>query len=518
MTVNYILVGAGSAGCVLANRLTENPNISVLLLEAGGTDDHPEIRIPARWFNLLGTPIDWHYRTEPQVHLDNRVLTLNRGKVLGGSSSINAMVYIRGHRWDYDHWAELGAAGWSYAEVLPYFKKAENQERGANEFHGVGGPLNVADIPQVSPIAHVFIEACMQWGLPLNDDFNGPAQEGVGWYQVTQKNGERHSAVDAYLKPALARPNLSLETQAQVTRVLFSGTLAIGVEYSQHGQIKQVHADHEVILCGGAINSPQILLCSGLGPANQLRQFNLPVVVDLPGVGENFQDHPKVDCHFTSRPPTKADFSLTGAAYADYQRDRSGLLSRVRSPVGAFARTRPDLSIPDMQYYAAQGDTDGAHDFAIVASLLRPVSRGTLTLRSADPFSYPCIQPNFLACDEDPRVLLDSVKFVRQLVHMPAYAGFLDAELSPPHEVGTDAEIAGWIRASLESTWHCAGTCKMGIDSMAVVTPQLQVIGVENLRVVDASIMPDIVGGNTNAAVIMIAEKAADLIRSAAMS
>jgi choline dehydrogenase len=511
--VDYILVGAGSAGCVLANRLTENPDATVVLLEAGGADDHPEIRIPARWWNLLGTPIDWGYRSEPQDHLKNRVLTFNRGKVLGGSSSINAMVYIRGYRWDYDHWAELGAAGWSYTDVLPYFKKAENQERGANEFHGVGGPLNVSDIPQVSPIAPVFIQACLQWGLPLNDDFNGADQEGVGWYQVTQKNGERHSTVDGYLKPALARPNLSIETQAHVTRILFSGRRAIGVEYVQHGQIKHLHADREVILCGGAINSPQILLCSGIGPADQLRQFNLPVVADLPGVGENFQDHPKVDCHFTSQPSTKADFSLSSVAYADYQRDRSGLLGRVRSPVGAFARTRPDLSIPDMQYYAAQGDTDSAHDFAIVASLLRPVSQGTVSLRSADPFTHPRIQPNFLACDDDLRVLIDSVKFVRQLVHVPAYADFLEAELNPPNDISTDAEIADWIRASLESTWHCAGTCKMGTDPMAVVTPQLKVIGVDNLRVVDASIMPDIIGGNTNAAVIMIAEKAADMIR-----
>jgi len=512
---DYILVGAGSAGCVLANRLTENPDATVLLLEAGGRDDNPEIRIPARWSNLLETPLDWCYRTEPQVHLNNRILTLNRGKVLGGSSSINAMVYIRGHRWDYDHWAQLGAAGWSYAEVLPYFKKAENQERGPDDNHGVGGPLNISSVPQVSPIADVFIQACAQWGLPVNDDFNGATQEGVGWYQVTQKNGERHSTVDAYLKPALSRPNLAVETQAHVTRLLFSGTRAVGVEYVQQGQTKQAYADQEVILCGGAINSPQILLCSGVGPANQLRRLNLPVVVNLPGVGENFQDHPKVDCHFTSRPPTKADFSLSGAVYGEYQRNRSGLLSRVRSPVGAFAKTHPDLDIPDVQYYAAQGDINGLYDFAIVASLLRPESHGTLTLRSADPFVYPRIQPDFLASDKDLRVLVESVKFVRQLVQMPAYADFLDGEINPTSDICTAAHIANWIRASLESTWHCVGTCNMGVDPMAVVTPQLQVIGVENLRVVDASIMPEVVGGNTNAAVIMIAEKAADIIRSA---
>src|SRR5262249_9959738 len=237
--VDYIIVGAGSAGCVLENRLTGNPDTSVLVLEAGGMDDHPEIRIPARWSNLLGTPVDWCYRTEPQVHLNNRVLTWNRGKVLGGSSSINAMVYIRGNRWDYDHWAQLGAAGWSYAEVLPYFRKSENQERGPNDYHGVGGPLNIADIAQDSPIAPTFIQACRQWGLPVNDDFNGATQEGVGWYQVTQKNGERHSVVDAYLKPALLRPNLTVETLAHVTRIMFSGTRAEGVEYIQQGQAKQ---------------------------------------------------------------------------------------------------------------------------------------------------------------------------------------------------------------------------------------------------------------------------------------
>ncbi len=510
--VDYILIGAGSAGCVLAYRLSANPDATVLLLEAGGRDDHPEIRIPALWGNLLGTAVDWDYRSEPQAQANQRELVWNRGKVLGGSSSINAMLYIRGHRWDFDHWASLGATGWSYDDVLPYFKKAEHQERGADDFHGVGGPLNVMDVPRVSPVAPPFIQAGMQCGLPLNPDFNGANQEGVGWYQVTQKNGERHSTVDAYLKPALSRPNLSVEIQAHITRLLFSGTRVIGVEYLQRGQIKTAYADEEVILCGGAINSPQILLCSGIGPADQLRQFDLPVIVDLPGVGENLQDHPKVDCHFTSRRPIRADFSLSGADYAEFERSRSGLLSRVRSPVGAFARTRPDVDIPDVQYYAAQGDSNGPYDFAIVASLLRPEAHGSVTLRSADPFAPPRIDPRFLASEQDHRVLVDGVKFVRQLVHTSAYADILDTEVDPGDGFRTDAEVANWVRASVESTWHCAGTCKMGIDAMAVVNPRLQIYGVEKLRVVDASVMPDVVSGNTNAAVIMIAEKGADLI------
>jgi choline dehydrogenase len=511
--VDYLIIGAGSAGCVLANRLTENPDSTVLLLEAGGPDDNPDIRIPARWFNLLGTDVDWCYLTEPQVHLNNRMLAWNRGKVLGGSSSINALVYIRGHHWDYDRWAELGNEAWSFAGVLPYFKKAENQERGPSEYHGVGGPLNVADIGFVYPISNIFINAGLELGLSVNDDFNGATQEGVGWYQVTQKNGERHSAVDAYLRPALKRPNLRVLTHAHVTRILFEGTLAVGVEYVHNDRVKQVYADQEVILSGGAINSPQILLCSGIGPANHLRQFDIPVVVDLPGVGENLQDHPKVDLLFTSNPPTRVDFSLSGAAYEDYLQTRSGLLSVVRSPVGGFVKTKPDLDLPDVQYYSAQAAREDRHDFTIVASLLRPKSSGQITLRSNNPFDYPIIQPNYLACDEDLQVFIDSVKFVRELVQTRAYMNFLDAQVSPGTEIRTDAEIATWIRNSLGTTWHYAGTCKMGIDPLAVVNPQLQVYDVKGLRVVDASIMPEVIGGNTNAAVIMIAEKAADMIR-----
>lgn len=514
---DYILIGAGSAGCVLANRLTENPDATVLLLEAGGMDDHPDIRIPARWGDLLGTALDWSYWTVPQAHANQRSLVWNRGKVLGGSSSINAMVYIRGHRWDYDHWSSLGNPGWTYADVLLYFKKAENFERGADDYHGVGGPLNVADIPHVSPVADPFLQAAMQLGLPLNPDFNGATQDGVGWYQFTQKNGERHSTVDAYLKPVRSRPNLSIETDAHVTRLLFSGTHAIGVEYLQRGQLQQAYADAEVILCSGAINSPQILLCSGIGPADQLRQLDLPVIVDLPGVGDNLQDHPKVDCHFTSRPPIRADFSRAGPDNDDYTRSRTGLLSQVRSPVGAFARTRPDVDIPDVQYYAAQGDISGPYDFAIVASLLRPEGHGTVRLHSADPFAPPLIDPDFLAYDADLRTLVDAVKFVRELTQTRAYADFLDAEVDPGEKFQSDADIAEWVRSALESTWHCVGTCKMGVDSLAVVNPQLQVCGVDNLRVVDASIMPKVVSGNTNAAAIMIAEKAADMIQGAVM-
>lgn len=507
---DYIIIGAGSAGCVVANRLSED--YSILLLEAGGPDDSPELRIPTRWFDLMGTEVDWLYRTEPQDHANGRVIDLNRGKVLGGSSSINALLYIRGHRRDYERWAELGNVGWGYDDVLPYFKKLEDNPLGPSNYHGTGGPLNIADVAHILPISEVFIGAGRKLGLPLNKDFNGARQEGIGWYQMTAKNGERHSAVDAYLRPALDRSNLTVETHAQVTRILFEGRRAIGVEYVQNEQTVQIHVEREVILSGGAINSPQILMCSGIGPADHLRALDIPVVSDLPGVGRNLQDHPKVDLHFTSNPLTRLDLSLNGAAQDEYEQSRTGPLSVIRSQVGAFVTIQADSEIPDVQFYAAQADDQQSWDFALVASLLRPLDRGYLRLRSADAFDYPVIQPEYLSHDEDLQTLIKSVRYARELA--AGCGDFLGAEVNPGSSVQSDEEIAAWVRSSLESTWHLCGTCKMGVDSMAVVNPQLQVYGVEGLRVVDASIMPEVVGGNTNAPTIMIAEKAAEIIKS----
>lgn len=513
---DYIIIGAGSAGCVLANRLSEGPDTTVLLLEAGGPDDKPDIRIPIRWGALLGTDVDWLYQTEPQIHLNNRVIDWNRGKVLGGSSSINNMIYIRGHQWDYDHWAELGNEEWSYAEILPYFKKSEHQERGTSEYHGVDGPLNVADTQYVSPLKDAFINAGVELGLPINDDFNGATQEGVGRYQFTHKNGERHSTVDAFLKPALARSNLTAETHAHVTRILFESTRARGVEYVHNNQIKQVFADCEVILCGGAINSPQVLLLSGVGPADQLTQFDIPVVADLPGVGENLQDHPLLPCAlYSTQIKAKRDDALTNAAYQEYLQSRSGVFTSHSGEAGGFARTRPELAIPDIQYYEVLGGIQDEHDLTIMASLMRPFSRGYIRLRLNNPFAHPIVQPNYLDREEDLQTMIDSVKFVRRLTQTEAYAGVIDRELYPGASVQTDEAIAEWVRENLATTWHFSGTCKMGIDSLAVVDPQLRVYGVDGLRVVDASIMPEVVGGNTNAPTIMIAEKAADMILGA---
>lgn len=349
-------------------------------------------------------------------------------------------------------------------------------------------------------------------GLPFNHDFNGITQEGVGWYQVTQKNGERHSAADAYLHPALKRNNLTTITHAHVTRILFKETLAIGIEYVHENRITHAYVDQEVILCGGAINSPQVLLCSGVGPANQLQQLDIPVVLDLPGVGQNLQDHTKVDLQFSSVLSTSYDFSLNNDAYAEYIQYKTGPLSVVRSPVGGFLKTSPELTVPDVQYYAAQASADDPQDFNIVSCLSRPKSRGTITLRSNDPFDYPIIQPNYLENEDDLAVFVESVKFIRELTDKPSFRKVIKSSIDPPAIIRTNPEIQMWLRDHIGTSWHYCGTCKMGVDHYAVVNPELQVIGLDNVRVVDASIMPEIIGGNINAAVIMIAEKSADSI------
>lgn len=517
---DYVIVGGGSAGCVLASRLTEDRKTTVLLLEAGGQDRSQEIQIPAAFPKLFKSPFDWAYYTEEQTHLNRRRLYWPRGKVLGGSGSINAMIYMRGNPCDYDYWRSLGNDGWSFAEALPYFKKSENQERGASEYHGVGGPVNVADLRSINPLSRAFVEAGVELGLPRNLDFNGPEQEGVGFYQVAQKNGKRHSAVDAYLRPALGRPNLMVETHAHAARVLFEKARAVGVEFLHRDTWAEARATREVLLCGGTINSPQLLMLSGCGPAEHLKALGIPVVVDLPGAGQNLQDHMIVAVAYECTQPVSLDRAGTFANRLRYLFFRKGPFTSNVAEAGGFVRTNLDLSAPDLQltfgpvYYLDHGFTrPEGHGFTLGPTQLRPQSRGSITLRSANALDPPAIQPNYLSSEVDLQVFVEGVRLCRRLAQARAFDAFRGAEVFPGPSVQTDAEIAAYLRQGLETLYHPVGTCKMGTDAMAVVDARLCVRGVEGLRVVDASVMPTITSGNTNAPTVMIAEKAADLIR-----
>lgn len=519
---DYVIVGAGSAGCALANRLTEDPAITVLLLEAGGADEAQEIHIPAAFSGLFKSPLDWAYETEEQPHLNNRKLYWPRGKVLGGSSSINAMVYIRGNRRDYDHWRALGNEGWGYVDVLPYFKKSENEERGASEYHGAGGPLNVTDHRTLNSLSHAFVEAGVEAGLSRTQDFNGAEQDGVGFYQVTQREGMRHSAAVGYVHPILGRPNFTLQTNALVTNVLFEGTRAVGVAYVQDGEQRQVKASREVILSGGAINSPQLLMLSGVGPKEHLKELGIPVIADLPGVGQNLQDHPAIVVLYSSTQPISLAHAQEADNLQDFIENKRGPLTSNVAEGGAFVRTRADVPMPDLQYHFApvyylnHGFTVLEGDgYTIAPCVLHPRSRGYIALRSTNPAEAPVIQPNYFADKADMQVLVEGVKLARKLGETRAFAAFRGAETHPGPQVQSDEDIAAYIRTYVETLYHPVGTCKMGNDPMAVVDASLRVRGVEGLRVIDASIMPTLVGGNTNAPTIMIAEKAADLIKSA---
>ncbi len=518
---DYVIVGAGSAGCVLAARLSEDPSVRVLLLEAGGKAIHPNVAIPAAFAKQFKTKLDWDYATEPEPACDNRSLYIPRGKGLGGSSSMNAMLYVRGRPLDYDLWESQGCPGWGWNDVRPYFLRAENNERGESEHHASGGPLNVADERSPRRLTGRFLAAAEDAGIPRVPDYNGPEQDGASPVQVTQRNGRRFSAADAYLRPNMKRENLAVVTGAQVLRVELEGGRATGVRYrDRRGREQVARADREVILAGGAIGSPQLLMLSGIGPADHLRELGVQVALDLPGVGENLQDHPYVVCIWES----KLGESLYGAdkpkQLLEWVLRRSGPLTSSVAEAFAFVRSRPGLPAPDLQFHFAPAyfndngfDEFDGHAFTLGPVLITPKSRGRLRLRSSDPSDKPRILTNSLSEPEDVRALVAGMKLAREIVGKEPLAGAVAREIFPGSGVDSDDDLEADLRRRVELIYHPVGTCKMGAGEDAVVDADLRVRGVEGLRVADASIMPVITGGNTNAPVIMIGERAADLVR-----
>jgi choline dehydrogenase len=519
---DYIIVGAGSAGCVLAARLSADPGVSVLLLEAGPPDDADEIRAPAAVNRLFQTAYDWNYRTVPQHRAGSRTVYWPRGKVLGGSSSINAMIYIRGNRHDFEAWRdEHGCAGWGYEDLMPYFRRAEDNSRGASPYHGAGGPLAVSDPRYKSKACEAFIAAGVEQGAKANDDFNGPRQDGVGWYQLTQKNGQRCSAATAYLHPAMSRPNLTVHTDALVTKVIMEGGQATGVSYLHHGEPQTARANAEVILSGGAVNSPQLLMLSGIGPAEHLIEMGIDVHTDLRGVGGNLSDHPVLPVIWSTPKIRGLWEKASQPNLVRWQLTHRGPLASNVAESGGFAHSEPGLPAPDLQLhvlpapYQDQGLADPTERaMSVLVGLVDVASRGRVRLRSADPRHRPAIDPGYLSDERDSRALAAGLKLVREFVTARPMAEICSSELAPGAHVRSDAELLDYVRHSVVTLYHPVGTCAMGGDSRwnSVLDPELRVRGVTGLRVVDASVMPALPRGNTNAPTIAIAERAADLI------
>jgi choline dehydrogenase len=523
---DFIVIGAGSAGCAVAARLSEDPATRVVLLEAGGEDRNRWIHIPLGFGKTFADPsVNWCYETEPEPGAADRRVFWPRGKVLGGSSSINGMVYIRGQAEDFDHWRQLGNTGWSSSDVLPYFRRAEHQTRGADEFHGAGGPLCVSDVER-HPIAEAFIASALELGFARNDDFNGASQDGVGYHQTTTRAGRRCSTAVGYLRPAMQRPNLRVVTEALTEKILFDGRRAIGISFRRGGETWTARAAREIVVCGGAINSPQLLMLSGIGPEAHLAGLGIPVVEALPGVGQSLQDHYSAPIKLKCRlPVTVNDVMLSSArklkAGLEYYMFHKGPLAMISSPAALFARTRPELASPDVKLsispFSAERPQDGLHKwsgFTMIAYQLRPDSRGHIALKSANPADPPAMHPNYLSAETDQRTLVDGLKLCRRLLASPHLERFIASEFLPGSEVQSDDELLDYARRRGGTVYHPTSTCRMGVDAMAVVDPELRVRGIEGLRVADASVMPTVVSGNTNAATIMIGERAADLVRA----
>ncbi len=521
---DFIIVGAGSAGCVLANRLSADPANKVLLLEAGGRDLNPWLHIPVGYFKTMHNPAyDWCYLTEPDAGIAERRLQWPRGKVLGGSSALNGLLYVRGQPEDYDHWSELGNAGWSFDEVLPYFKKSEDNSRGVDPYHGVGGPQKVSDLRLRRPIAEHFIKAATEIGIPFNEDYNGVEQEGVSYFQQTAYRGFRWSTAKSFLRPAKNRPNLEILTNAQVTGLVLDGKRVTGVKFRQGQQNRAAQAEAEVILSAGAINSPQILQCSGIGDPAQLQQAGVDVFHALAGVGKNLQDHLQIRLVFKTSKRTLNDElnnPLKQLMVAmQYLMTRSGPLTLAASQVAIFTRSSEVVERPDIQFHmqplSADKPGDGVHPFSAFTSSvcqLRPHSRGRIQIRSGDPLAHPIIHPNYLSDERDCEVVVGGIKVARRIAEAPSLRDCIIDEYVPGREYQSDSELLDAARQHSQTIYHPVGTCKMGNDDSAVVNHKLRVHGIDGLRVVDASIMPEIVSGNTNAPTIMIAEKAADMI------